>query len=198
MSETTQPGVRVDENTWHRFRQFVQDQHGGIRGNLRTELEAALQNHMDAAHGPNELQRIENDVATIKAMLAEGEADGGVVAPTPTPSDADNTRTRQTEKPKPNEPRSKKIDYLINVIETDPAVDESGGELAERNIRNIIESEYGFEGRTEDEYFDMILERIDAAPHPLHGKTLVWGDRLEKAREDAKKQASDEMNTVSD
>lgn len=192
MTDRTQPGVRLDSHTWERFREFVKQQNGGIRGNLRREVEAALRNHMDAARGPNELERIENDVATIKAMLAEGEADGGVSTPSPTPSEAEDTRTPETRKPKANQPRAKKIDYLVSkVYGFSSGLDESGGEISPKDIRNIIQREYGFQNQTEDKYLELIRERIDAEPHPMHGQTLVWGDRIEKERERAKEELSD-------
>lgn len=196
MAETTQPGVRLDADTWQRFRQFVQDRHGGVRGNLRSELEAAIENHINASRGPDELERIEDDVATIKAMLVEGQSDGGV--PAPTPQTGEDTHARQRSKPEPNEPRSKKIQYLLTEIENDPAVDESGGELTEAEIRNTIRSEYGFKQQTEDEYFELICDELDAVTHPLHGKTMVWGKKAEEAREAVEQEAADTMDTVSE
>ena len=103
MSDRVQPGGRVDEQVYEKFKQFVRDRHGTTRGVLGEELEKAMRQRMNAERGNDQLTRIENDVATIKAQLAEIEADGGETVsrtphepsgPRPTPSDGENTHAR--------------------------------------------------------------------------------------------------------
>ena len=71
-------GVRIDEDLWERFTTWVENEHGRTRGVTADEVETALQNHLSADNPRDPLARIENDVATIKAQLAE--SDGGEVA----------------------------------------------------------------------------------------------------------------------
>lgn len=185
--DRTQPGAKVDTDVYERFREYVRDRHGAVRGNLGTELEAAMRDRMDGANGPDRLDRIENDVAHVKAMLADAESDGGEVAPTP--SRGSDTRTRRTAKPSPNQPRERKIDYLIECLwgGNRPESPESG-ELAPKSIRSVVLDEYSFDEDIVDEYVETIQKRLvsdfGAKPNPKHRNTLVWGDRLDEVREE--------------
>jgi catechol 2,3-dioxygenase-like lactoylglutathione lyase family enzyme len=187
MGNTVQPGAKVDEETYERFKQFVKDNHGRIRGSLADELEIAMRERMNTANGRDPLARIEDDLATIKATLAEADSDGGTVAPPPT--DTENTHTRENAKPPANQPRAVKYDYLIGQLFDGKAVGSpSGGELAPRTIRKTITDNYDVDDAIIDEWVDGIQHRIgsdyDAEPHPEHGKTLVWGERLEELTDD--------------
>lgn len=76
----TQPGVKINEKTWQDFRQYVLTRHDGIRGHLRSEVEKALTEWIRAYEGGDtydRLNRIESDVADIKAALSEGDSGGG-------------------------------------------------------------------------------------------------------------------------
>lgn len=186
MGKQVQPGAKVDEETYERFRQFVRDSHGKTRGSLGDELELAMKQRMEDANGPDRLARIENDLATLKAQLADAESDGGTA--TPTPRAEPNTHARDTEKPAANQPRDEKYRYLIGELFSGERPESpSGGQLAPRTIRSVVEDNYDIDSSIVDEYVEGIQRRLghqyDAEPHPTHGKTLVWGDKLQEIRE---------------
>lgn len=175
--EQVQPGGRVSKATYDRFREFVRRQHGSVRGNLGTELEKAMEDRMDAANNGDPIARIENDVATIKAMLAEGDqpidADGGEAAPTR--SEPEYTHTRGDGKPPANAPTGKKLAYLADQLTG------SSGRIdliPEDKLRNIVKSEYGFKSNTAKRYVDRLIERFNLVEHPsADADVLVSTDR---------------------
>lgn len=183
MGETIQPGAKVDKQTYQRFKQFVEDTHGRVRGSLADELEIAMRQRMDDANGPDRLARIENDIATLKAQLADAESDGGTTTPTGEP--AIHTHARDAERPAPNQPRLVKYEYLIGELFDGKDVGSpSGGETAPRTIRKVITDNYDVDGEIVDEWVEGIQRRLGtdygAEPHPEHGKTIVWGERLDE------------------
>lgn len=147
MSERVQPGGRVDRRTYEDFKQFVRDRHGTTRGVLGEELENAMRKHMSNERGDDQLTRIESDVASVKAMLAASEADGGELVPVtshepsgpcPTPSDSQNTHARLDSQAthtahEPSEPVVPEADRA-DPTETDAdESDEQADEDAEQN-----------------------------------------------------------------
>jgi len=160
--EQVQPGGRVSKATYDRFREFVRRHHGSVRGNLGTELEKAMEDRMDASNNGDPITRIENDVATIKAMLAgedDGtEADGGEVAPTP--SEPEYTHTRGDGKPAANAPTEKKLAYLITQIGDDCQM------IPRKQLRERVKDEYGFRKDTAKRYVDRLVDHYDFVPHP--------------------------------
>lgn len=187
MGKQVQPGAKVDEETYKRFRQFVNDHHGKTRGSLGDELERAMEQRMEDANGPDRLARIENDLATLKAQLADADTDGGTTAPAPQP--ATDTHARGDAKPAANQPRSIKYEYLIKELFAGKRPESpSGGELAPKQIRNIITDNYDIDDAIIDEWVTGIQRRLGndygAEPHPKHGKTLVWGEKLDEIHND--------------
>jgi len=72
----TQIGVMVNSALWEQFRDDVQTRKGGIRGHLKTEVENALREYLNASEGGDtndRLARIESDVQTILDTLDETE-----------------------------------------------------------------------------------------------------------------------------
>ena len=187
MGETIQPGAKVDKETYKRFKQFVEDTHGRVRGSLADELEIAMKQRMDDANGPDRLARIENDIATLKAQLADAESDGGEA--TPTPNGNGYTHARDDAKPAANQPRAVKYEYLIGELFDGKGVGSpSEGEVAPRTIRKVVTDNYDVDAAIVDEWVEGIQKRLgsdfDAEPHPDHGKTLVWGERLAELQDD--------------
>lgn len=189
MGERIQPGGRVDKETYERFKEFVQSQHGSVRGNLGREMEKAMRDRINAATGPNAITRIEDDVATIKAMIAEGEADGGYAAPTP--SEADSTPTREMSKPAPNQPRGRKIEYIIS--ELDLSID--GGSVHPNVLRNTIETEYSFNDETVEDLVDSVVDRLEAIQIG-DSDVYYWGKAIEARREKLRDEADAELNSM--
>jgi len=176
--DTTQP-TPIDEVEYERFRQYVLEVHGQIRGNLKRELENALREYRMADAKEDQLTRVENDVAHVKAMLSE-TTDGGETPPT-TASESQSTRTRRTDKPAANQPRQDKIEFLIGEICDELPVTPASGQVAKDTLREIIETNYNFGENTVSEYVDAITSELEAEEHPLHGRTWVWGDKYEEA-----------------
>ena len=174
--DRTQP-TPIDAEEYEKFRQFVIDVHGSARGTLRTEIENALRQYRESYYGEShELTRIEDDIATIKAAIAE-ESDGGTA---PAPSSGESTRARSTDKPAPNQPRSEKIDYLFRQLIIEYSLNQDSGQVSKSQIRELIQSEYNFNNATVDDYYNALVRKLDGEEHPIHGKTIAWGDKLEE------------------
>jgi hypothetical protein len=189
MTEKVKIGVRIDEQLWEDFRTYVEETRQRSRGVLGEEVEIALEERMFGENQSDSITRIEDDVATIKAMLAE--SDGGAA---PTVSDDDVHTHTPNEKPAANAPRSEKIDYLI-----DEYIFLEGGSMTKSALKEKIKQEYGFEDRTLKSYCERILSKIDAKKHPDHGNFFVWGDALEDAIEDTReKRESEAKDDVQD
>jgi len=166
---TTQP-TRIDDAEYQRFKQFVQDVHGTTRGHLRTEIENALREYRQPDDRAEPLQRIEDDIATIKAQLAETEADGGTSVAPPAPTDA-TSHTHTHEKPSPKAPRADKIAWITeNKLNGTSATAES--------MKQVVKEEFGVEERTAKKYVQPLIDELGAKLHPENTDLLVWGDRL--------------------
>lgn len=155
-SEKTQP-TRIDADEYARFKQYVQDVHGTTRGHLKTEIENALREYRADDGAPEQLTRIEQDLATVKALVAEGEGDGGATVP-----DGDvHTHTRNTDetgagKPAANAPRREKVDYIVASI-----LNSYGEQIMVGDVRSEVQSEYNFGDRTLDEIVPMVVDALD-------------------------------------
>jgi hypothetical protein len=94
MSERVQPGAEVPRETYEKFKTFVKNHEGTLRGNLGAALDRAMQDYMKAHEGAGPAERIEQDLATVNRNVAENrellrelaetvddvEADGGAYA----------------------------------------------------------------------------------------------------------------------
>ena len=72
----TQIGVKVNKSLWQEFRSDVKARKGGIRGHLKTDLENALREYINASEGGDthdRLAQIESDVQRILSTLEETE-----------------------------------------------------------------------------------------------------------------------------
>lgn len=191
MPGTTQP-TEIDEAEYEAFRQFVKDIHGSVRGNLRTELENALREYRTKDRD-DRLRRIEDDIATLVATVAEPGTDGGSVAPTqpvqtgkcaPAP-DAPG------EKPAPNQPRGRKADWMAAKLEAEKDA------TTKENLRGDIQGWYDFTDDTTDDYVDAVLDRIDYEPSPVNPDILVLDDdKLAEHRQQAEQRVADQMDDV--
>jgi len=170
--ETTQP-TRISKDEYKRFKQFVQDTHGQTRGHLKTEIENALREYRQPDNTAEPLQRIENDIATIKAQIAQVESDGGTVAV----SDGSHART-PNEKPEPNAPRSKKVEWVVN-----QKYDRERGSATVSDIVDSVKMEYGFQDRTAEKYIQSVIDELDAKRHPNNDKIVVWGKEIQRLKE---------------
>jgi hypothetical protein len=191
MGERIQPGGRVDRETYEQFKQFVKNQYGSVRGNLGRELEKAMSERMSAAKGPDTLTRIENDVATIKAVVADAEHDGGESPPTVDSSESARARsTNDTDKPAPNQPRGEKIDWIIETM----GLNNDSGSVHPDALRNMIESEYNFKDSTVNDYIDAIVTKLSAVQ--IDDDVYYWGSSIENRREELRSEADEEMDVI--
>jgi len=182
--DTIQP-TPIDRQEYEAFRAFVKDTHGKVRGNLAREVQNALREYRQPENTADQLTRIENDLATLKAQVADVESDGGTetTPPAPTPSDGETTRPRRSDKPAPNQPRSEKIQYLLGELFSDPSLSATNGQTTRGDLHELVQTEYNFGDGTTDGYVSDMVDELGAEPHPLHGRTVVWGDKLEEERE---------------
>jgi hypothetical protein len=178
--EKVQP-TRISEEEYTRFKQYVQDVHGTTRGHLSTEIENALREYRQPDDADEPLARIEQDIATIKARLADAEADGGVdaAAPAPSPDDA-HTHTRDnTTKPNRAASRSEKVEYLI-----DEKYDrEPGGSVKVETILDDVREVYSFGDRTAEDYVQLVIDALNAKRHPKNPSVILWGEEIDRIRE---------------
>lgn len=184
--------TRISKDEYLAFKQWVQDVHGTTRGHLSTEIENALREYREDDGAPERLARIEEDVSQVKALLADVEGDGGTDVISPEV----RTHAEGVVRPAPNAARESKIAYLAREVQDKFGVSESDGELRPDDIRRLVVSEYNFEDETVDEYVDLLIEWFDAVPHPGHGNTVVWGERVTEAREEQRESVSEDMEAI--
>ena len=170
--------TRISKEEYTRFKQYVQDVHGKTRGHLSTEIENALREYRQPDDAADPLVRIEDDIATIKAAIAEAESDGGATVASPSPpSDSAHTQTPD-DKPSPKASRMEKVEYLI-----DQRYDREGGSVKIDTILGDVTDLYSFEERTAQKYVQPVIDTLDAKRHPNNTNLLVWGERLKALRE---------------
>jgi hypothetical protein len=174
--DTVQP-TRISKEEYKRFKQWVQDTHGTTRGHLSTEIENALREYRQPDNKQDKLTRIEDDIASVKAMLAEVEADGGTA---PLPSEDTRTHTRaDTTKPRPNSPRSSKVEWIISEYYSP-----GGGSTTPQAIQSQVQGAFGFGERTAEEYVQLVVDELGAKRHPENNDLLVWGENLKRVKND--------------
>jgi len=167
VSDGVQPGTKIDEELWERFREDVKRRRGGVRGHIRTELENALRAYI---HGGDATPTdIDARLQRIEAELGIAPADGGVA-----PSEDGSTHTRApsridaatSEKPPANAATEKKIAYLAAcVAERFDGIDE-GTEFPPAVLQNIVKEEYGFRADTAKRYVDELIDHFGFCDHP--------------------------------
>ena len=205
-NDTTQP-TTIDADLYRRFKKYVEDKHGQTRGVLREELESALRNHLNAENPRDPLARIENDVATIKAQLAE--SDGGEVVPEPcgppsTTNDDAHTHTDTTSraardddeaddagdtadevtKPGAKATKARKVEYVFESLANPDAI-----VIPPAVIDTKVDKAWGFGDRATDDIRDRIFDRYHAEAVSKGGAT--WEVALGRT-EDARDTAIDE------
>ena len=186
--ETTQP-TPIDKDEYKAFKNWVRDVHGKTRGHLGSEIENALREYRKNDSAPDRLRRMENDIATIKANIADAESDGGAVASTP--SEASDTRAREISKPAANQPRQKKIDYILQELD----FVENQGSAHPNVIKNTIKSEFSFNDDTANEYVELVFDRLGAT-RVDESDIRYWGDSIEDRRNELREETESEMERV--
>jgi len=163
----------ISKEEYVKFKQWVQDVHGGTRGHLSSEIENALREYRQPDSKVDQLSRIEDDLATVKAQLVEVESDGGTLA------DA-STHTREiTNKPAGNQPRKKKVEWFLN----EHGYTSDGGNVYKAGLKKQLKGAFGFDEGVIEEYIDLIISELDAKIHPDKQGMVVWGAHIEKVQE---------------
>jgi len=164
----------ISKEEYVRFKQWVQDVHGGTRGHLSSEVENALREYRQPDNTTDQLSRIEEDVATLKARLAEGESDGGS-----TVSVGGTRAPRNSNKPHSNQPRQLKVVWFLDEY----GYDRDGGNTYKRAVEKQLKEAFGFDEGVIAEYIDLIIAELDAKEHPEKSGMIVWGDNIQRVKE---------------
>lgn len=198
--ERVQPGAEVSKAEYEQFKEFVQDLHGSLRGNLGRELELAMREYRQQERGRDKLTRIEDDVASIKAMLADGQADGGTRVPLPdaeshthtagADSRADSDPDRDDPVPIPDEQphhrassRRDRAAWLYAWVR-----DEIGasGQVHRNVLAKRASKTWGYDTDSDvtadlvDQALDLMGRVWDVEDHPTNDGMVVWGDRADE------------------
>lgn len=216
MGERVQPGCEIPRSTYKRLKNYVEDKHGTTRGNLGSELNRAIINHIEADREGGSAARIESDVATVNrnvadlknqvrelaAALDEADADGGAYTlserePTDTHRDTDDGVSTPTSKPHPKASRVKKAEWLASRLDVE-------GEIhAEKDVGSLVDETYGFDGDSREKLVDAVIDRIDVVPSPrpfagADGVLYATPAKAEEIREELREEAEDEADAASD
>ena len=185
MSDDKVQPTPISEEEYVRFKQFVQDTHGTVRGHLSTELENALREYRQPSNEQDAIHRIEDDVATIKAHLATPEADGGTA-----PSEPEVPARAKSDKPHSNAPRSEKVEWFLGEY-----YDGDGGTIVVGVLKDQLKDEFGFTDGVIAEYVDMVLAELDAVTHPEYDGRFVYGEKIQQVREKLQDEATTEVES---
>jgi len=169
--ETIQP-TPVSKEEYIKFKQWVQDVHGKTRGHLSTEIENALREYRQPDSTADQITRMEDDIATLKAYVIESESDGGTCVEPDTPARTDSN------KPAANQPRKEKINWFI-----DDKYDRDGASIITGCLKDDLKEAFGFDEGVIDEYVDLFISEVDGRIHPNNEDMIVWGSRIDEIKE---------------
>jgi len=172
MSDRVQPGAEVAREEYERFKQFVKENNGTIRGNLGRELENAMREYRQQEHAPERLTRMEDDLATLKAAVIDSDTDGGTdvqSADAHTQTDADVHDP--DDPPHPKVATKAKLDWL----EAEVRRRASDQKFSIPAVRRVIDVTWGFDDRTADPMVETIVKDRLGAWSESDG-TIGWGD----------------------
>lgn len=198
-------GVRVDEDVYERFVSFVEDTHGRTHGVIGNELERALRQYMESTEGGDPVTRIEDDVASINASVAdlvqridrierkaegvEADGRGGTLSntashthtPTAEPERATTPVVDEDDTddvPNAKAPKSEKAAYVFASLDVDGIV------LHPNVLRTKIDKTWSFGERATDDLVERIFERYHAKAVQKEGDGDNWQVALGKSPED--------------
>lgn len=198
MTDEVQPGVKINRETWERFRQDVKRRKGGVRGHLKNEVENALNAYCST--GDATPVDIDERLQRIEAAVGAAPTDGGTDAVDPAEhTHTPNQITASTdEKPAPNAATDKKIAYLAErVIEEEVPKSRELHTVPKSHLQKTVKDEYGFRRDTAKRYVDRLIDHFGIEPHPEADGILVSPTRLaeieERRREEAEKEAQDKL-----
>lgn len=158
---TTQPGVRVDSGLWEEFRQDVADRRGGTRGHMKTELENAIHNYIEASKGgdlEDRIRRIENTLESLD------EGVGTLV---------DENQRKKNKDSSVSDTVKDRVEKIGERLER-----EANGAMKvhESIVNNAIEDIAGSSRPTLNRYKEMLEQRHIAHEWPKEGVDHWWVD----------------------
>lgn len=210
MGSKTKIGVRIDEDLWEAFTEWVEATHGRTHGTTGNELEHALREYMNSDED-GAVDRIEDDIASINANTADlikridrlereadgVDADGGAA----TLSNDDSTHIDtddQDDKPHPKATVDEKVEWLIAEVFDD----RESGAYVRADLIDKVRKHYSLSDDAVERMADAMLTKVGAKDTPQDNTLLAWGERLdcfrEQAREEARKEAEDDFDDLDD
>lgn len=151
-----QIGVKIDEKLWQQFREDVSDRKGRVRGHLKTEVETALREYINASGGGDthdRLRRLEQQMDTVVGLL---ESEGP-----------------KKENPDVGSRVESKLEDIIETVENEadgaPRVHDSVIEMA-------IEDHAGYSDPTIKQYKELLQKRREAFEDPREGNNYHYLD----------------------
>jgi len=152
--------VKVDPDVWAAFREFVQDSHGRIRGELGREVENALSEYIDRDRYARVEERLE--------ALEQGQQD----ILTRLPEERLHTHTRHFADFEDLNPQTREgVQGLLENLEQ--------GEVYPSDIKQAAMSEPASRGddRTITKYREILESRGILLPHPVESDALIYGEK---------------------
>jgi len=218
MSDRVQPGAEVPKETYEKFKTFVKNRHGTLRGNLGSALDRAMQDYMKTRDGAGPAERIEQDLATVNRNVAENrellrelaqavegvEADGGAY----TLSTAETTHTHRSEPKRtrpdttadesddgndaPDEPPHPKASRSSKAAWLAAQYEDATEIHREQDLAAEVSQVYSFGDDAAEALVEAAVERLEHVPHPNAGTILVQPAKAERIRENQREQARDD------
>lgn len=151
-TDRVQPGCKVDEDVWQRFRQDVRERHGGVRGHLRAELETALREYIDASRGGD----LNDRLARLEQRIEQLDTDGGG-------GDSREGEKRKNERSVSSEVENK-LSRIVSYIEENTG---KSPKVHEAVVDRAIETHAGASDPTLRRYKELLESRERLYPHPI-------------------------------
>ncbi len=165
MTDRVQPGGRIDPEIKKQFKEYVQENSTGNKGDYSRLLERALVEYMDNDRGA----RIESKIDELHEKFDEIEA------PPPTPSDDESERERQSATSS-NDPFG---GYNTRTEETVAAIAadlEGSNSVNESMLETAIEDNAGASYKTLKKYKRLLKKQGMAIPSPHVEEDLFYTD----------------------
>jgi len=151
-----QIGVKVDEQLWKEFRQDVSDRKGRVHGHLKTEVETALREYINASDGGDtndRLTRLEHQMDRVVGLLEE------------------------TQSKKENSDVGSRVESkLEDIIETVNKEADGAPRVHDSVIEMAIESHAGYSDPTIKQYKELLRKRREAFPDPRSDSSYHYLD----------------------
>lgn len=151
-----QIGVKIDEQLWKQFRQDVSDRKGRVHGHLKSEVETALREYINASAGGDtndRLTRLEHQMDKVVGLLEESQP-----------------------KKENSDVGSRVESSLEDVIETINKEADGAPRVHDSVIEMAIESHAGYSDPTIKQYKNLLRKRNEAFPDPRSDSSYHYLD----------------------